>query len=126
MSINNMMDTMTTNSKRTRRRHSPELKAKILAECELPGASVAKVAMSHGINANIVHSWRKRERLAPIAAGSAVTTFIPVAVEPPTVEGEDNERHVCIELHRAGLLVKFTWPLSAGEQLSVWTRELLR
>lgn len=126
MSINNIMDTMTTTSKRTRRRHSPELKAKILAECDQPDASVAKVAMSHGINANIVHSWRKRDRQAPTAAGSAVTTFIPVAVEPPTVQEADKEQHVCIELHRAGLLVKFTWPLSAAEQLSVWTRELLR
>jgi hypothetical protein len=34
--------------------------------------------------------------------------------------------HVTIELHRAGLLVKFAWPLSAAEQLSAWTRELLR
>lgn len=121
-----MMDTMTTTSKRTRRRHSPELKAQILAECDLPNASVAKIAMSHGINANIVHSWRKREREAPTAAASAITTFVPVAVEPPTVEEADREQHVCIELHRAGLLVKFTWPLSASEQLSAWTRELLR
>ena len=121
-----MMDTMTTTSKRTRRRNSPELKAKILTECELPGTSVAKIAMSHGINANIVHSWRKRERQVPTAAGCAVTTFIPVALEPPTVQETDKEQHVCIELHRAGLLVKFTWPLSAVEQLSAWTRELLR
>ena len=35
-----------------RRRYSPEMKAQVLAECEVPGASVAKVAMSHGINAN--------------------------------------------------------------------------
>ena len=38
---------------RKRRRYSSELKAEILAECDAPGASVAKVAMSHGINANI-------------------------------------------------------------------------
>ena len=38
---------------RKRRRYSGELKAQILAECEAPGASVAKVALSHGINANI-------------------------------------------------------------------------
>ena len=126
MSINNIMDTMTTTSKRTRRRHSPELKAKILAECDLPSASVAKIAMSHGINANIVHSWRKRERQAPTAAGSAVTTFVPVAMEPPTDAEAEKEQCVSIELHRAGLLVKLTWPLSAAEKLSAWTRELLR
>jgi transposase len=40
-----------------RRRYSPELKDQILAECDAPGASVAKVAMSLSINANILHGW---------------------------------------------------------------------
>ena len=53
------MDTMATDKKRIRRNHSLALKAQILAECAAPGASVAKVAMAHGINANIVHGWRK-------------------------------------------------------------------
>ena len=41
-----------------RRRHSAQLKASVLEQCAVPGASVAKVAMSHGLNANIVHGWR--------------------------------------------------------------------
>ena len=40
-----------------RRRHSEQLKAQVLAQCAEPGASVAKVAMSHALNANIVHGW---------------------------------------------------------------------
>lgn len=55
---------MDTDNSRKRRRHSAELKARILAECAVPGASVAKVAMAHGINANIVHGWRKLAREA--------------------------------------------------------------
>ena len=38
-----------------RRRHGAQLKALVLEQCAAPGASVAKVAMSHGLNANIVH-----------------------------------------------------------------------
>jgi transposase-like protein len=53
---------MEAEDSRKRRRYSSELKAQILAECDLPGASVAKVALSHGINANIVHGWRKLAR----------------------------------------------------------------
>ena len=53
---------MDTENSRKRRRHSAELKAQIRAECAVPGASVAKVAMAHGINANIVHGWRKLTR----------------------------------------------------------------
>jgi len=30
-----------------RRRYSTEMKSQVLAECEAPGTSVAKVAMSH-------------------------------------------------------------------------------
>lgn len=40
---------MEAEQRRKRRRYSRELKAQILAECELPGMSVAKVALAHGI-----------------------------------------------------------------------------
>jgi len=56
------MDTMTTEPKRKRQERSPKLKAQILAECERPGASIAKVALAHGVNANLVHGWRRLER----------------------------------------------------------------
>jgi DNA-binding LytR/AlgR family response regulator len=66
---------MQAEESRKRRRYSPEWKAQILAECDAPGASVAKVALSHGINANIVHGWRKFARLGHL--GSSVR-LIPV------------------------------------------------
>jgi transposase-like protein len=40
-----------------RRTHSPEFKARVLAACRQPGASIAAVALAHGINANVVHKW---------------------------------------------------------------------
>ncbi|MBK6594232.1 MAG: transposase [Burkholderiales bacterium] len=40
-----------------RRTHSPEFKARVLAACSQPGASIAAVALAHGINANVVHKW---------------------------------------------------------------------
>ncbi|MFC5521671.1 transposase [Polaromonas jejuensis] len=35
-----------------RRDYSPELKTQVVAECWVAGASVAGVALAHGINAN--------------------------------------------------------------------------
>ena len=67
------MDTMASEQTARRRRYSQEMKAQVLAECEAPSASVAKVAMSHGINANVVHGWRKLAREA-----SEVTEPTPV------------------------------------------------
>ena len=80
-----------------RRRHSVELKALMLEQCAAPGASVAKVAMSHGVNANIVHGWRKlaRERegaamsppgptTLPAKAATSVPQFLPVSMAQTT------------------------------------------
>lgn len=46
---------MTDSKKHTRRRYSAEPKALLIEECAQPCASVAAVAMAHGINANVVH-----------------------------------------------------------------------
>ena len=119
--MNEIMDTMATDKRRTRRNHSAQLKAQVLRECGLPGASVAKVAMEHGINANIVHGWRRLAREGKVAEAAA---FVPVAVAaaPPLVD----ERIIEIELTRGALSLKIRWPLSASRELHVWTRELLR
>ena len=65
---------MASESRPRRKRHSAELKAQILAECAVPGASVARVAMSHGINANVVHRWRQLVR-----EGGSTLVKVPMA-----------------------------------------------
>ncbi len=43
----------------TRRRHSAAFKRRILELIEKPGASVAGVALEHGVNSNLVFKWRR-------------------------------------------------------------------
>lgn len=43
---------MEHSKRRGRRRHDAELKARVVGACSEPGASVARVAMTHGLNAN--------------------------------------------------------------------------
>ena len=64
-------------NKKTRRRYDAELKQQILAQCAEPEASVASIALSHGINANVVHKWRRQT-----CGVSAVQepAFIPVSL----------------------------------------------
>jgi transposase len=119
------MDTMATDKKRIRRNHSPALKAQILAECAAPGASVAKVAMAHGINANIVYGWRKLARDAGQPA-LPVPAFVPVRIEPPAPPVPAAAQRVEIELRRGPLSMRIDWPLSAAAEMSAWLRELLR
>lgn len=54
----------------TRRRHLPEFKARVVKECAQVGASVAAVALRHGLNANLVHRWRRQARQADFCAAA--------------------------------------------------------
>jgi transposase len=68
----------------SRRRHPAEPKDKVLAACEEPGASVAAVAHAHGLNANLVHKWRRCQaarRLAS-AAGLAPAKVADLSLPP--------------------------------------------
>ena len=114
---------MDTENSRKRRRYGAQLKAQIVAECEQPGASVAKVAMAHGINANIVHGWRKLARES--GAATVPERFVPVTVAP-VVPPTAHERTIEIELRRGGITVKLAWPTSAAMDLAGWMREILR
>lgn len=108
-----------------RRRYSKEMKAQVLAECETPGALVAKVAMSHGINANVVHGWRKLARGASEVAVASLREFVPVALEGAGAM-RAGERGIEVEVRRGAVTMKLTWPLSASADFAAWTRELLR
>ena len=118
-----------------RRRHSAELKTLVLQQCAAPGASVAKVAMSHGVNANIVHGWRKlaRERegtallppsptTLPAQTAASVPQFLPVSVTQTTSPPAPAE--IQIELRRGAAAMKITWPIAAAAECAAWMREL--
>ena len=108
----------------SRRRYSAELQAQVLAECDAPGASVAKVAMSHGINANVVHRWRQLAREGRGAAATITGEFVPVSL--PAVSAPANARDIQIQLRRGATAMTITWPLSAAADFGAWMRELLR
>ena len=81
---------------RKRRRHRADLKAQILAECDVPGASVTEIAMTHGFNPNKLHGWRK---LAREAGAVAVTVqFVPLAVAPVVLMLQDTRPVVCARM----------------------------
>ncbi len=120
-----------------RRRHSAELKTLVLEQCAAPGASVAKVAMTHGLNANIVHGWRKlaRERegaamslpsptTLPAKTAASVPQFLPVSMAQTTSPPAPVD--IQIELRRGAAAMKITWPIAAAAECAAWMRELLR
>ena len=65
----------------TRQRHSVAKKRQIVEETLLPGASVARVARVHGVNANQVFQWRRQYRQRRLGTPSAnVARLLPVRV----------------------------------------------
>ena len=114
------MDTNDEGKPRSRRRHDGKLKRQVLAECAVPGASVAKVAMAHGLNANLVHKWR-RELQTPTRAA----TFVPVTMPLPAIADEPAQP-IELELHRGPLSVRVRWPMTGAAGCAAWLREILR
>ena len=109
---------------RTRRRHDKKMKAAVVAECAEAGASVASVAMKHGVNANLVHKWIRLARRGPATPlrSLAGSSFVSVPLPAPVVAPED----IRIELRRGPVVMTISWPVSGAANFAAWTRELLR
>jgi len=89
----------------TRRTHSLEFKQSAVEASRQPGASIAGVAMAHGINANQLHKWRRQLSVARTTVALSVPSLIPVTVVPdePARSSVDNSPpgRIDIELGRA-------------------------
>jgi transposase len=112
---------MEDSKKISRRRYDAEFKAQVLAECARPEASVAAVALAHGINANVVHKWRRLD--GGVQPAGIAPTFVPVPLPAPVC---DQIADIRVELHRGPLHVTVSWPLAGAGQCAAWMRELLR
>jgi len=74
------MDTYTEPVTYKRRYRALEEKRRIVEETLAEGASVALVARTHGVNANLVFSWRKLYQAGRLGSGGA--KLLPVQVSP--------------------------------------------
>jgi transposase len=73
------------------RRYSEAERRAIVAECEAPGASVARIARSHDLNANQVFRWRKQLRgVATVSEPKwlPVMPIEPVPAQPEAAAGQ--------------------------------------
>ena len=66
--------------KEPRRRRTVEEKRRVVEETLEPGASVAKVARAHGVNANQVFAWRRQYRQGLLSEGRETANLLPVHV----------------------------------------------
>jgi len=65
-----------------RRRYDPVSKQRLVEACRQPGASLAALALRHGVNANLLRKWvqpgQQRPGTAVGASERATEVFVPV------------------------------------------------
>ena len=72
--------------RRKRRSWSDDEKREICQQTTVPGVSVAQVARRYAMNANMIHTWLKDPRFAPVAEEPVDdAVFLPVEIEGSTV-----------------------------------------
>lgn len=118
-----------------RRRYSDEFNASVIAQCMRPGVSIARIALEHELNANLLRRWvTNAERAASSGGALAVGTAMRLGVDPvghqfvsvPIEASAPTMPPIEVELHRGPLLVKVRWPADASAECAAWLRELLR
>lgn len=127
---------MSDHRKGPRRRHSDEFKMEVVQACGGPDVSVAAVALSFGVNANLVRQWLrgrgfKREGVASAVAAPAASPqrFVPLALaaaSPSKPQAALVAAAIRVEVRRGGLQVNVRWPQAAAADCAAWLRELLR
>jgi transposase len=130
----NIMHTMASEARTTqvpkRRFYSPELKLQVVQTCAHPGASIAGVALQHGINTNIVHRWIREHSQGTLVIEPQA--FVPVTLstksEPvaskPVAAATTPE--IRMELRRGTSSATVMWPSELAGDCGAWLREWLR
>ena len=119
-------------AKRSWRKHSDEFKARVIAQALQPHASLASVALTNGINANMLRNWVHATSLAngPIIASrddrnSPALSFVqlPMQVEKSTPAASVPSPVVEVQIQRGETRVVVSLPLITDS--AAWVREVL-
>jgi|JI6StandDraft_1071083.scaffolds.fasta_scaffold44246_2 transposase-like protein len=123
-------------SRQTHRTYTRQFKDELVAACQQPGASIAGLASSHGMNANVLHRWLKehardgRHQLdgaklpGGVVANAPAPAFIPMQL--PAVMHESRVADLKVELRKGALTMTVTWPICAAADFAQWTQPILK
>jgi transposase-like protein len=120
-------------ARRRRRLHSDEFKADAVAARTQPGVSMAAVALSRGVNANLLRRWVREAELRSTSKTPMIEARPEVALPPqapaafvPLQLPAPAAKEIRVELRRGSTAVTVTWPAEAAGECALWIRELLR
>ena len=142
MDLKTVIDTAPT-LKNPRRTFTAEFKHQLIQQCQQPDTSVAKVAMQHQINANLLHKWIRQSRsMVPSLTISSIpqTDFLPVILHPtpvkqeappPPVPEKKATAHIRIPLHDEqgsvrNQMIEIEWPVESATELLLLLQGLIK
>ena len=95
-----------------RRFWSSDEKRRMIAESLEAGASVSKVAQRHGVNANLLFTWRRQEARAAASGEAELLKLLPVRVA-------DAEAPAAASVAASGPAGRMEIVLGGGERIVV-------
>lgn len=142
MDLKTVIDTAPT-LKKPRRTFTAEFKHQLIQQSQQPDTSVAKVAMQHQINANLLHKWIRQSRsMVPSLTISSIpqTDFLPVILHPtpvkqeappPPVPEKKATAHIRIPLHDEqgsvrDQMIEIEWPVESAKELLLLLQGLIK
>ena len=142
MDLKTVIDSAPT-LKKPRRTFTAEFKHQLIQQCQQPDTSVAKVAMQHQINANLLHKWIRQSRLmVPSLTIPSIpqTDFLPVILHPTPVKQEappppmpekKATAHIRIPLHDEqgsvrDQMIEIEWPVESATELLLLLQGLIK
>jgi transposase-like protein len=106
---------------RQRRSYPKSFKTQVVQECEQPGVSIVAIAMSHGINANVVRRWIPLYRDQQAVA---LPAFIHLKVAPVEPKYQ-TEASAIITLPLGEQLLIVKWPTCDPDGCARFVRGLV-
>ncbi|WP_198913789.1 IS66-like element accessory protein TnpA [Pseudomonas cremoris] len=107
----------------TRRSYSKSFKIQVIQECAQPGASIASIALSHSLNANLVHKWIRVHTQKNTALQPA---FLPLPLPLAGANSQAASSNICVEIQHSRGTVKVNWPTENAADCATFLRDLLR
>ena len=107
-------------AKHPRRRYSTEFKYQILEACHQPNTSIAQVAREHGLNANLIHNWKRA--LKTSSDVTVQSAFIPLPMGMETASKTTTS--LLIELPSSQGKMTVHWPTTELAQLTTFLKAM--
>ena len=108
---------------RKRRQYSPEFKAQLVAECQNPEASVARIALDNDLNANLLRRWITESKQSDQQLPPA---FVPINLPAAVAPAVKNSNCIRIEIPQPSGPIVVEWPTEQAHQCALFLRTLLQ